>query len=96
MVRARTRLSCSLGVATSKVVAKIVGGVAGAIGLSRSGADSVALSFPRQIPAANAAVDYVTLDMADAPPGSYHLEVTVSDGHSGRRFSRRSTITVAE
>ena len=77
-------------------VAKIVGGVAGAIGLSRSGADSVALSFPRQIPAANAAVDYVTLDMADAPPGSYHLEVTVSDGHSGRRFSRRSTITVAE
>lgn len=77
-------------------VARIVGGVASAIGVSRSGADSVALSFPRQIPATNAAVDYVTLDMANAPAGLYHLQVTVSDDHSGRRVSRRSTITVSE
>jgi len=77
-------------------VAKIVGGVAGAVGLSRSGADSVALSFPRKVPAHDASVDYVTLDMADAPAGVYHLDVTVADEHSGRRVSGRSTITVAE
>lgn len=78
------------------LVARIVGGVAGAIGLSRSGADSVSLSFPRQIPARDAAVDYVTLDMANAPAGTYHLEVTVSDDHTGRRVTGRSTITVSE
>jgi len=78
------------------LVARIVGGVGSAIGLSRSGADSVALAFPRQIPASNAAVDYVTLDMANAPAGLYHLEVTVSDDHSGRSVTRRSTITVSE
>jgi GWxTD domain-containing protein len=89
-------VSRAKGTGFGAFVAKIVGGVASAVGLSRSGADSVALTFPRQIPAQPAAVDYVTLDMADAPPGSYHLDVTISDDHSGRRVSRRSTITVVE
>jgi len=34
--------------------------------------------------------------MANAPAGSYHLDVTVSDDHTGRRVTRRSTITVSE
>jgi hypothetical protein len=78
-------------------VARIVGGVAGAIGLSsRGGADSVALAFPRRIPAREAAVDYVTLDMANAPAGTYRLDLSITDKNSTRRVTRQSTITVIE
>lgn len=60
-------------------VAKIVGGISGAIGLSGSGDEKVSLTFPRNAPAADVTVDYVSLDLGAAPPGQYAVTVEVSD-----------------
>lgn len=78
------------------LAARIVGGVASAIGLSRSGTDEVSLTFPRQIPARPIAVDYVTLDLGTAQTGEYTLEVTITDQVTHQRVTRESTITVVE
>ncbi len=78
------------------LAARIIGGVAGAVGLSRRGTDRVSLSFPRRTPARPVAVDYVTLDLGDAPAGVYTLAVTVTDNITKTRVTRESTITVVE
>lgn len=76
--------------------ARIVGGVAGAVGLSRATTDSVTLQYPRRTPASRVAVDYVTLDVGNAPPGRYVVTVTVTDKVSGRQASGERAITVLE
>lgn len=78
------------------LAAKIVGGVAGLVGISHGGNDEVTLSFPRRIPAAQVALDHVALDLGDASPGRYNVEVTVSDAVSGEKVVKRSSITVLE
>jgi hypothetical protein len=76
--------------------AKIVGGVTGAVGLSHGGSDVVSLEFPRRVPARPISVDYVTLDMGDAPTGRYKLTVSITDNASHRKVTRESAITVVE
>jgi GWxTD domain-containing protein len=76
--------------------AKIVGGVAGLVGVSRGGGDEVTLAFPRRIPARDVALDHVTLDLGDASPGPYNLDVTIIDRATGRRVVRKSAIAVVE
>jgi GWxTD domain-containing protein len=76
--------------------AKIVGGVAGAVGLSHGGSDVVSLDFPRRVPARPVMVDYVTLDLGDAPAGRYKLTVTITDNATHRKVTRESAVTVVE
>lgn len=78
------------------LAAKIVGGVAGLVGISHGGNDEVTLSFPRRIPATSIALDHVTLDLGDASPGRYDLEVTVTDRATGNEVVETSSITVVE
>jgi GWxTD domain-containing protein len=78
------------------LAAKIVGGVAGLVGISHGGNDEVTLSFPRRIPAKNVALDHVTLDLGDASPGRYDLEVIITDRATGQRVVEKSSITVVE
>ncbi len=78
------------------LAAKIVGGVAGLVGISRGGNDEVTLSFPRRIPATRVALDHVTLDMGDASPGRYDLEVSITDRATGSEVVEKSSIVVVE
>jgi GWxTD domain-containing protein len=76
--------------------ARIVGGVAGAVGLSHGGSDVVSLDFPRRVPARPVAVDYVTLDLGSAPAGKYKLTVSITDNATHRKVTRESAVTVVE
>jgi GWxTD domain-containing protein len=76
--------------------ARIIGGVASAVGLSRRGDNEVSLSYPRQVPARPVAVDYVMLDLGTAPAGTYHLQVAITDKVTRERVTRESAITVVE
>lgn len=78
------------------LVARIVSGVGGAVGISHGSSDEVTLSFPRRVPARNVALDHVTLDLGTATPGPYTLQVTVTDRATGERTVRESAITVVE
>jgi GWxTD domain-containing protein len=78
------------------LAAKIVGGVAGLVGISHGGNDEVTLSFPRRIPASSVALDHVTLDLGEASPGRYDLEVTVTDRATGKKVVEKSSIAVVE
>ncbi len=78
------------------LAAKVIGGVASAIGLTGRGDDHVSLSFLRQVPARPVSVDYVTLDMGNAPPGRYRLSVDVTDLANGQRVSSESSLTIVE
>ncbi len=77
-------------------VAKIVGGVASAVGLSASGEDKVSLTFPRETPASDVNVDYVSLELGDAPAGRYTVTVDVTDLVSNATTRRTSSLTVVE
>ncbi len=77
-------------------VAKIIGGVGSAIGITGSGADRISLSYPRQAPARPVIVDYVTLAVGGAPPGSYILSVAVTDLTSHRQTLRERALTIVE
>ena len=78
------------------LAARIVGGVAGLVGISHGGSDEVTLSFPRRIPARDVALDHVMLDLGDATPGPYNLVVTVTDRATGMRMVKQSAIAVIE
>ncbi|MGH7633314.1 MAG: hypothetical protein ACRENC_06260, partial [Gemmatimonadaceae bacterium] len=84
------------GRGVGSVIARIVGGVASAIGISGGGQGTVSLAFPRRVPAQAALVDYVTLDLGAAPPGAYRLSVSITDNNSFRHVERESPITVIE
>jgi hypothetical protein len=77
-------------------MAKIVGGVKSAVGISSRGRDEVSLSYPRETPAQPVDVDYLTLDLGTAPPGRYTLSVEVTDLVNHVRTERQSAITIVE
>ena len=76
--------------------AKSIGGVKSALGISGSGSDKISLTFPRQAPARPIAVDYITLDLGDAPPGNYLVDVQVTDRANHRHVSRERPLTIVE
>ena len=76
--------------------ARIVGGISGSVGLSGSGSDRVSLTFPREVPASTANVDFVTLELGQAPAGSYTITVDVTDLISNATTRQLSSITVIE
>ena len=78
------------------LAAKIIGGVKNAIGISGSGSDRIALTFPRQAPARDVAVDYVTLDLGQATPGDYLVDVDITDLATHKKISRERPLTIVE
>ena len=78
------------------LAAKIIGGVKSAIGISGSGSDHISLRFPRQTPARHVAVDYVTLDLGEAPAGNYVIDVEITDLATHRHVSRERPLTIVE
>jgi len=77
------------------LAARIVGGVAGALGRSAT-ADGgrLSLAFDRQAPARPVTTDYLTLDLASAPTGAYTLKVTVRDAGSGKESTSAAHFSV--
>jgi GWxTD domain-containing protein len=77
--------------------ARILGGLGDAMGLSARGDDQVALTYDRE--AAGAAggrqVEYLLVDLDDAPLGDYGIAVRVLDRATGRAVEalRRVTVT---
>lgn len=64
----------------SAFVARVVGGVGGATGLSaKENKGKAALRFERTVPATEAAVDWITLDVGNAAPGRYLVAVDITD-----------------
>ncbi|MDB4910213.1 MAG: hypothetical protein JWO39_1036, partial [Gemmatimonadetes bacterium] len=78
------------------LAAKIIGGVKSAVGISGNGSDHISLTFPRQTPANAVAVDYVTLDLGDATPGNYMIDVDITDLATHRHVSRERPLTIVE
>jgi tetratricopeptide (TPR) repeat protein len=69
------------------IAARVVGGVADALGLSAVGDDALEFQYEREVPARPVSVEYLTLDLADVPPGRYLVTVTIRDTHTGRQAS---------
>jgi hypothetical protein len=78
------------------MAARVVGGVAGAVGKSDKGQGKVTLRYDRNIAATPAAVDYLTLDLGNAPTGRYTMRVEIIDGVSGKRVARERLVTIVQ
>lgn len=75
--------------------ARILGGVADAVGLSAVGDEQVSLTFERTVSAVVATVPHqLALGMGDAPAGRYLLALDVTDVATGRRAHTERTITL--
>ena len=75
---------------------RVVGGVAGAVGQTNKGKGKVTLRYDRNIPATDAAVDYLTVDLGEAPLGRYTLRVDITDIVTVKRVSRERPVTIVE
>lgn len=80
--------------------ARILGGIADAVGLSARGDDQVALSYDREVAVAPGGnqVEYITLDLEDAPEATYSIAISVIDLFTGSSTSqlRRIHVTSSE
>ena len=76
--------------------ARVLGGVADAIGLSEKGEDRVALRYERSvtIDSSDRVPNYLALALGGAPYGTYDLELTVTDLTTGGATTRTRTISV--
>jgi hypothetical protein len=77
------------------MAATIIGGVTGSVGVTNRGKGKVTLRYDRNIPATPAAVDYLTVDIGEAPAGRYTLRVEVIDTVTGRRVWRERIVSIA-
>jgi len=79
-----------------QVSARILGGIADAVGLTAKGDDRVALRYERTVAldATDRVPNYLALDLGEAPHGSYSLELTVTDLTSGRTARQQRTISL--
>jgi GWxTD domain-containing protein len=77
-------------------VARIIGGVSDATGLSAVGDDRIALAWERQGAAGRegALVEHVTVDLRDAPEGRYTVSVTVTDRATGGSASTERVLLI--
>ena len=76
--------------------ARVLGGVADAVGLSEKGEDRVALRYERTVTldSSDRVPDYLALALGGAPYGTYEMELTVTDLTTGKATTRARTITV--
>jgi GWxTD domain-containing protein len=80
------------------IAARIVGGVLDAVGVTAKGDDQVAVRY--DVSAALAGRDrlpgWVAVNLADAPRGTYTLELVITDRQTGQTAMRRRVFTVTE
>ena len=75
---------------------RIIGGVADAIGVSARGDDRVTLKYTREHDARPVALNYLTIDLGDAPRGRYRLRIDVTDLVSSKRATTERFLTVTK
>lgn len=80
----------------NRIEARILGGIADAVGLTAKGDDRVSLRYDRTVAldAADRVPNYLALGLGDAPFGTYQLELTVTDLTNGKVAKRERTITL--
>ena len=76
------------------LVARVASGVSEARGRSAKGRGKVTIQFERTVPTQPVTVDYLTLDVGDASPGQYRLQVTVTDLVSKRTATTIRTVRI--
>lgn len=78
-------------------MAQIVGGFGDAMGLSAVGDDQVALDYTRRAAVGpdGTVVEFVTVELRDAPEGRYTVEVTVRDRLTGAIARRERMVLVS-
>lgn len=78
--------------------ARILGGIGDAIGLSAQGDDRVALQYDRAVavPPGGAVVDFVEVDLENAPEATYTVTLSITDRVSGRVIAGRRRFWVTE
>jgi hypothetical protein len=74
--------------------ARVIGGVADAVGLSAVGDEQVSLTYERQVVAGAMVPHQLALGLGDAPAGRYALTVEVTDLSSGRAIRTERTLTL--
>jgi hypothetical protein len=80
------------------VVARIVGGVFDAIGTTAKGDDQVSVRYEvrEALGGRDRVPGWISVDIEDAPKGTYVLELIVTDRHSGQSAVRRRVFTVSD
>jgi GWxTD domain-containing protein len=73
---------------------RVLDGLGKAVGRAQQARDKFTISFDRTAAAAPTLVDYLSLDMSEAPSGRYKLRVEISDLGSGKRVSRDTEFSI--
>jgi hypothetical protein len=76
-----------------RVAARILGGIAGVIGLDRTD-DRMSIRFDREVAHAPAFADHIGISLEDSPPGDYSLSISITDLITGRTLVRTSGFTI--
>lgn len=74
--------------------ARVIGGIADAVGLSAVGDEQVSLTYERQVVAAAMVPHQLALGLGDAPAGRYTLMLEVTDLSSGRATRTERVLTL--
>ncbi|MHB0963333.1 MAG: GWxTD domain-containing protein [Gemmatimonadaceae bacterium] len=74
--------------------ARVIGGMADAVGLSAVGDEQVSLTYERQVAAGAMVPHQLELSLGDAPAGRYSLALEVTDLSSGRATRTERTLTL--
>jgi len=74
--------------------ARVIGGIADAVGLSAVGDEQVSLTYERQVAAGAMVPHQLALGLGDAPAGRYALTLEVTDLSSGRATRTERTFTL--
>jgi GWxTD domain-containing protein len=79
-------------------LAHIFGSIADAMGITPLGDDRVSMSYSQNADAepGGTVVEYLVIDLRDAPKGTYTIEVIISDEISGQWTAGQRTLTVTD
>jgi GWxTD domain-containing protein len=79
----------------SAMAARIVGGIAGAVGIERKQAqDRVEFKYERAVPHKGALVDHMNISLGNTPAGSYILAIAVTDLATGKTSGRSELVSI--
>lgn len=74
--------------------ARVVDGLGRTLGRQRTSRDKLTISYDRSAAAANVLVEFMSIDMSVASPGSYRLRLEVTDLENGKKTSRETEFVV--
>jgi GWxTD domain-containing protein len=78
----------------ARFTASIVDGLGRTLGREQRGVNDIRLSFARVVPAAPLIVEYLTVNLVNAAPGEYRLQVTTIEHETQRRASRTTSFWI--